>query len=81
MTAVTSSGYDRSVYEQSRRLVDRIEDYLGGWHPPVWRREMELFDAVVATLFYYKHDCAVTDSECRKKFVGSQYAFARCRRA
>jgi len=47
------------VYEQVLELVDRIEDYLGGWHHPRGRRrEMEVFDAVVATLFYYRHDCS-----------------------
>ena len=46
-------------YEQVLELVDRIEDYLGGWHPRCGRRrEMELFDAVLATLFYYRHDCS-----------------------
>jgi hypothetical protein len=39
-------------YEQVLELVDRIEDYLGGWHPQCGRRrEMELFDAVLETLF------------------------------
>jgi len=47
------------AYEQVLELVDRIEDYLGGWHPQCGRRrEMELFDAVLATLFYYRHDCS-----------------------
>jgi len=47
------------VYEQVLELVDRTEDYLGGWHPQRGRRrEMELFDAVLATLFYYRHDCS-----------------------
>jgi hypothetical protein len=46
-------------YEQVLELVDRTEDYLGGWHPQCGRRrEMELFDAVLATLFYYRHDCS-----------------------
>lgn len=46
-------------YEQVLELVDRIEDYLGGWHPQCGRRrEMELFDAVLATLFSYRHDCS-----------------------
>jgi DDE superfamily endonuclease len=46
-------------YEQVLELVDRIKDYLGGWHPQCGRRrEMELFDAVLATLFYYRHDCS-----------------------
>jgi hypothetical protein len=45
------------VYEQVLELAERIEDYLGGWHPQRGRRrEMELFDAVLATLFYYRHD-------------------------
>lgn len=45
------------VYEQVLELVGRIEDYLGSWHPQRGRRrEMELFDAVLATLFYYRHD-------------------------
>lgn len=45
--------------EQVLELADRIEDYLGGWHPECGRRrEMELFDAVAATLFYYRHDCS-----------------------
>jgi hypothetical protein len=44
------------LYEQVLELVDRVEDYLGGWHPQRGRRrEMEMFDAVVATLFYYRH--------------------------
>jgi hypothetical protein len=35
-------------YEQVLELVDRIEDYLGCWHPQCGRRrEMELFDAVL----------------------------------
>ena len=47
------------VYEQVLELADRIEDYLGGWHPARGRRrEMDLFDAVLATLFYYRHDCS-----------------------
>jgi hypothetical protein len=47
------------VYEQVLELVDRTENYLGGWHPQRGRRrEMELFDAVLATLFYYRHDCS-----------------------
>jgi hypothetical protein len=46
-------------YEQVLELVDRAEDYLGGWHPEHGRRrEMELFDAVVATFFYYRHNCS-----------------------
>jgi DDE superfamily endonuclease len=45
--------------EQVLELVDRVEDYLGGWHPERGRRrEMELFDAVIATLFYYRHNCS-----------------------
>jgi hypothetical protein len=37
-------------YEQVLELEDRVEGYLGGWHPERGRRrEMELFDAVVAT--------------------------------
>ena len=46
-------------YEQVLELEDRVEDYLGGWHPECGRRrEMKLFDAVVATLFYYRHNCS-----------------------
>jgi hypothetical protein len=46
-------------YEQVLELVDRLEDYLDGWHPERGRRrEMELFDAVAATLFYYRHNCS-----------------------
>lgn len=46
-------------YEQVLELEDRVEGYLGGWHPECGRRrEMELFDAVVATLFYYRHNCS-----------------------
>jgi hypothetical protein len=45
-------------YEQVCELVDGVED-LGGWHPACGRRrEMELFDAVVATLFYFRHNCS-----------------------
>ncbi|MGH3779546.1 MAG: helix-turn-helix domain-containing protein, partial [Pseudonocardiaceae bacterium] len=45
--------------EQVLELVDRVEAYLGGWHPARGRRrEMELFDAVIATLFYYRHNCS-----------------------
>jgi hypothetical protein len=46
-------------YEQVAELVDLIEDYLDGWQPSYGRRrEMELFDAVLATLFYYRHNCS-----------------------
>jgi hypothetical protein len=46
-------------YEQVVELEDRVEGYLGGWHPERGRRrEMELFDAVIATLFYYRHNCS-----------------------
>jgi DDE superfamily endonuclease len=46
-------------YEQVLELEDRVEGYLGGWHPVCGRRrEMELFEAVVATLFYYRHNCS-----------------------
>jgi hypothetical protein len=46
-------------YEQVLELEDQVEGYLGGWHPErSRRREMELFDAVVATLFYYRHNCS-----------------------
>jgi hypothetical protein len=42
-------------YEQVLELEDRVEGYLGGWHPVRGRRrEIELFNAVVATLFYYR---------------------------
>ena len=45
--------------EQVLELADRVEDYLGGWHPERGRRrEMDLFDAVIATLFYYRHNCS-----------------------
>lgn len=44
-------------YEQVAELVVRVEEYLGGWHPACGRRrEMELFDAVAATLFYFRHN-------------------------
>jgi DDE superfamily endonuclease/Helix-turn-helix of DDE superfamily endonuclease len=47
------------TYEQVLELGDWVEDYLGGWQPKRGRRrEMELFDAVVATLFYYRHNCS-----------------------
>jgi hypothetical protein len=37
-----------SGYVYVLELVDRVEDYLGGWHPERGRRrEMELFDAAV----------------------------------
>ena len=46
-------------FEQVLELVDRAEDYLGDWHPERGRRrETELFDAVIATLFYYRHNCS-----------------------
>lgn len=45
--------------QQVIELVERIEDYLGGWQPTRGRRrEMELFDAVAATLFYFRHNCS-----------------------
>jgi hypothetical protein len=45
------------AYDQVAELVARVEDYLGGWQPTCGRpREMELFDAVTATLFYYRHN-------------------------
>lgn len=44
------------VWEQ---ILELIEDYLGGWHPERGRRRgMELFDAVLATVFYYRHDAS-----------------------
>jgi DDE superfamily endonuclease len=47
------------VYEQVVELVDRLQDYRGGWQPKRGRRrEMELFDAVAATVFYYRHNCS-----------------------
>jgi hypothetical protein len=47
------------AYEQVLELEVRVEDYLGRWHPERGRRrEMELFDAVLATLFYYRHNCS-----------------------
>lgn len=46
-------------YEQVTELLDRVEEYLQGWQPVCGRRrEMELFDAVLATLFYYRHNCS-----------------------
>lgn len=43
--------------EQLEDLVDRVVEYLGGWQPERGRRRgMEVFDAVVATLFYYRHN-------------------------
>ena len=45
------------AYEQVTELVERVEDYLGSWQPSCGRhREMGLFDAVTATLFYYRHN-------------------------
>jgi hypothetical protein len=45
--------------EQVLELVDRLEDYLGGWQPARGRRrELELLDAVTATLFSYRHNCS-----------------------
>ena len=45
--------------EQIIELAQRIEDYLGGWQPARGRRrERELFDAVAAVLFYYRHHCS-----------------------
>jgi hypothetical protein len=39
------------VYEQVIELADRIEDYLDGWQPERGRRrELDLLDAVAATL-------------------------------
>jgi hypothetical protein len=47
------------AYEQAFELEERVEDYPGGWHPECGRRrEMELFEAVVATLFSYRHNCS-----------------------
>jgi hypothetical protein len=47
------------IQKQVRELADRVENYLGGWHPERGRRrEVELFDAVVATLSYYRHNCS-----------------------
>jgi hypothetical protein len=47
------------AYEQAFELEGRAEDYPGGWHPECGRRrEMELFEAVVATLFSYRHNCS-----------------------
>ena len=44
---------------QIAELVERVEDYLGGWQPDCGRRhELELFDAVLAVLFYYRHNCS-----------------------
>jgi hypothetical protein len=46
-------------YEQVTELVDLIEDYMDGWQPSFGRRrEMEIFDAVLASLFYYRHNCS-----------------------
>ncbi|MBV9730841.1 MAG: transposase, partial [Pseudonocardiales bacterium] len=45
--------------EQVLEVVDRVENYLGGWHPERGRRrERELSDALIATLFYYRHNCS-----------------------
>lgn len=47
--------------EQVLQVVDRVEDYLGGWHPALGRRrEMELSDAVVATVFYHRRSTTGT---------------------
>ena len=47
MAAVAGLDYDRSLSEQVLELVDRVEDYLCGWHLERGRRrEMELFDGV-----------------------------------
>jgi hypothetical protein len=52
-------------YEQVLELEDRVEDYLGGWHPERGRRrEMELFDAVIATLF--RHLMPQSEDRMRK---------------
>lgn len=46
-------------YEQVTGLVNLVEDYLEGWQPACGRHhEMELFDGVLATLFYYRHNCS-----------------------
>src|SRR5512135_1110995 len=42
--------------EQVFELADRVEDYLDGWQPVCGRRRaIGLFEAIVATLFYYQH--------------------------
>ena len=43
--------------EQAFELADRVEDYLDGWQPVCGRRRaIGLFEAIVATLFYYRHN-------------------------
>lgn len=43
--------------EQVFELADRVEDYLDGWQPVCGRRRaIGLFEAIVATLFYYRHN-------------------------
>lgn len=45
--------------EQVAVLVDLVGEYVGGWQSVCWRRhEMELFDAVLTVLFYYRHNCS-----------------------
>jgi len=46
-------------YEQVTGLVNLVEGYREGWQPACGRHhEMELFDGVLATLFYYRHNCS-----------------------
>lgn len=43
--------------EQVAELVTPVEEYLGGWQSGRGRRrEMDAFDAVIAVLFYYRHN-------------------------
>ena len=60
--------------EQVLELVDRVEAYLGGWHPARRRRrEMELFDAVIAT-----GELSPAQVDANKHLSGIRSAVERC---